>query len=67
MTKIYDEVIINPPEAETPEESDKWQRLVFLRANNEFIGIYLRTQLTQYVHFVFYFEKLSGPIFTKVA
>ena len=39
MTKIYDKLIINPPDAETIQESDKWRRLVFLRANNEFIGV----------------------------
>ena len=38
IIKIYDKVIINPPEASSVEESDKWRRLVFLRANNEFIG-----------------------------
>ena len=39
MKVIYDKIIIDPRDAKTMEESTRWRRLVFLQANNSFIGV----------------------------
>lgn len=39
MVTIYDSCIIDPRDAKTIEASTRWRRLVFLRANNSYIGV----------------------------
>jgi hypothetical protein len=46
MKVIYDKIIIDPRHAKTIKESTRWRRLVFLQANNSFIGV---LGLLQYV------------------
>ena len=36
---LYDQILKHPEQAETIEEADMWRRLVFLRSNNEEIGV----------------------------
>ena len=39
MSVIYDQVIIDPRDAKTMKEATRWRRLVFLQANNSYIGV----------------------------
>ena len=39
MTKIYDKIIKDPRDAKNIEESTRWRRLVFLQANNSYVGV----------------------------
>ena len=39
MAVIYDNIIIDPRNATTIEESTRWRRLVFLRAINSYVGV----------------------------
>ena len=39
MKVIYDTILKDPRDAASIEESSRWRRLVFLRANNSYIGV----------------------------
>ena len=39
MKIIYDKIIKDPRDAASIEESTRWRRLVFLQANNSYIGV----------------------------
>ena len=39
MSVTYDQIIIDPRDAKSIEESTRWRRLVFLQANNSYIGV----------------------------
>ncbi len=47
MRVIYDQMIRNPRDAETDEEAERARRLVFLRANDDYIGVLGLLQYTK--------------------
>ena len=65
LCQILDKIIPTPSGAETIEESDIWRHLVFLRSNNEEIGV---VGLLQYVkpgsgpQGTFYRNKTGGQL-----